>query len=61
MIVGCRNGHIYAFDQAGNPTLELTHNSNISSVDFIDENHIVSGSWDGKAVVWSLTEQKKIS
>lgn len=58
--LGCRNGDIFCFDREGNPSLKLSHNSTISSIDFIDGEHIVTGSWDGKAIVWSLTEQKPI-
>lgn len=61
VLIGCRNGKIFAFDQYGNPTLELTYNSTISSIDFIDNQHFVTGSWDAKAIVWSLTTQTKLS
>lgn len=61
VLLGCRNGKIYAFDQVGNPTLELTHETTISSIDFIDQDHFVTGSWDGKAIVWNIKTQKKVS
>lgn len=59
--VGCRNGKIFTFDRTGNPSLELTHNSAISSIDFIDGSHIVTGSWDAKAIVWNLTTHKIVA
>jgi len=37
----------------------VEHDSNISSLDFIDADHFVSGSWDGKATVWSISQRKK--
>jgi WD40 repeat protein len=52
-VLGCRNGKIYGID----PCLELAHNSPISSIDFIDAQHIVTGSWDGKAIVWNLSSR----
>lgn len=61
VVVGCRNGKMFAFDRAGNPSLELAHNSTVCSIDFINSNHIVTGSWDGKAIVWNLTTHKAIS
>lgn len=48
------------FDRDGNPSLEIVHNSAISSIDFINGNHIVTGSWDGKAIVWNLSTQKNV-
>lgn len=60
-LLGCKNGKIMALDALGNPSLELNHDSNISSLDFIDSQTIVTGSWDGKAIVWSLATQKKIA
>ena len=33
-------------------------NSSISSLDFINPSHFVSGSWDGKACVWSIPDHK---
>jgi WD40 repeat protein len=37
----------------------IQHDSNISSLDFIDADHFVSGSWDGNAIVWSISQRKK--
>ena len=59
-MLGCKNGDIFLFDKACNPIMKLTHNSPICSLDFIDSDRIVSGSWDGKAIVWSLTHQKPV-
>ena len=56
--IGCRGGDIFLFDKEGNPALQLNHNSPISSIDFIDDDHIVTGSWDAKAIVWSISQQK---
>ena len=60
-VLGCRNGKIYGIDREGNPSFEIAHDSPISSIDFIDSQHIVTGSWDGKAIVWSLTSRAKVS
>ena len=57
-MAGCTDGKIYAFDQLGNPMTVFEHNSAISSIDFIDIKHFVTGSWDGKACVWSIPDQK---
>jgi phospholipase A-2-activating protein len=58
--LGCRNGEIHVYDNEGNELLSLNHNSTISSLDFIDAETLVTGSWDGKAIVWSLSTQKPI-
>jgi len=55
------NRKIFTFDRTGNPSLELTHNSAISSIDFINGSHIVTGSWDAKAIVWNLTTHKMVT
>lgn len=39
----------------------IEHNSNISSLDFIDADHFVTGSWDGNAIVWRISTKNKIS
>lgn len=59
--MGCKNGDIFVFDRQGNPITKFTHNSPVCSLDFIDSDRIVSGSWDGKAIVWSLNAQKPIA
>lgn len=61
MLVGCADGKIYAFDSQGNPLAAFEHDKEISSIDFIDREHFVSGSWDGKAIVWSIPKHKKIT
>lgn len=30
-------------------------------MDFINSEHFISGSWDGKAIVWHLSSRKQIS
>ena len=39
----------------------IEHNSSISSIDFINKDTFVTGSWDGKAIVWSLKTKSKIA
>lgn len=39
----------------------IEHNSPISSIDFINSEHFVTGSWDGKATVWHLASRNKIA
>lgn len=51
-LVGCMDGNTYAIDHNGSPLYTYPHESAISSIDFIDDNHFVAGSWDGKAIVW---------
>ena len=58
--MGCRNGKIYGYDKSGNRLLEISHNSTISSLDFIDSETFVSGSWDGKCIVWSISTLKPV-
>lgn len=45
----------------GTPLSMIEYNSPICSIDFIDADHIVTGSWDGKGVVWEFSTSKKIS
>ena len=61
MLVGIADGKTYAFDQVGSPIGCFEHNSAISSVDFIDSDHFVTGSWDGKAIVWEISTHKMIT
>ena len=61
LIIGCKNGDIFSFDHQGNPIAKFAHTSPICSLDFIDSDRIVSGSWDGKATVWSLGAQKPLA
>ena len=48
------------FDKTGNNLFKIKHDSTISSIDFIDADCFVSGSWDGKAKVWSFDTQQPI-
>ena len=61
IILGCRNGEIHAYDKQGGSLFTIYHTSPISSLDFIDSDSLVSGSWDGKAIVWSISSQQQIS
>ena len=60
-MVGTTDGKIYGFDQHGTPISLFEHNSAISSIDFIDNDHFVTGSWDGKAIVWEISTHKPIT
>ncbi len=60
-MVGCADGKIYGLDRGGHPIILFEHNSAISSIDFINFEHFVSGSWDGKAIVWHLASRNKIA
>ena len=59
-LVGCVDGNIYGIDQSCNPIFLIEHKSSVSSIDFINSETIVTGSWDGKAIVWSLKSKKII-
>ena len=60
MILGCRNGQMLALDREGNELFRVNHDSVISSIDFITDEAFVSGSWDGKGIVWSIDTQQKL-
>ena len=60
MVLGLRNGFIHAFDRNGHELFMINHDSAISSLDFIGDEAFVSGSWDGKGIVWSIDTQQKI-
>ena len=60
-MAGCADGKVYGLDRAGNPIILFEHDSAISSIDFINSEHFVTGSWDGKAIVWHIASRKKIS
>ena len=47
-------------DRNGDTLFSINHNSTISSLDFVGDDAFVSGSWDGKATVWSFDTQKMI-
>lgn len=59
--VGSVDGKIHAFDSMGTPIALYEHDSAISSIDCIDEGHFVTGSWDGKAIVWETNSMKKVA
>ena len=44
-----------------NPLFEIDNGSQVSSIDFIDKDHFVTGSWDGCATVWKLSTKSKVS
>ena len=54
VIVGHVDGMICGYDLQCNPIFMIEHNSSISSIDFINNDTFITGSWDGKAIVWSL-------
>lgn len=60
-IAGFVDGQIVGFDVHGTPIWLIEHNSNISSLDLIDSDHFVTGSWDGNAIVWNISTKKKVS
>jgi WD40 repeat protein len=60
-IAGFFDGQIVAYDLHCNPIWMIEHDSNISSIDFINNDNFVTGSWDGKAIVWNITTKKKVS
>lgn len=60
-IAGFVDGQIVGYDIHCNPIWMIEHNSNISSLNFINADYFVTGSWDGKAIVWNIPERKKIS
>ena len=57
VLIGCTDGKIYAFDQVDSPIILFEHNSAIS----IDDDHFVTGSWDGQAIVWEISTHKSIT
>lgn len=56
---GCKDSKIFLFDAVGNPTGILEgHQSSVSSLSWLDKDILVSGSWDGTANVWSVSQNK---
>mmetsp|Transcript_4940 Transcript_4940/g.4126 ORF Transcript_4940/g.4126 Transcript_4940/m.4126 type:complete len:132 (-) Transcript_4940:978-1373(-) len=55
-VVGCKNNMIYFLDTEGNPTAELEGHS--GAVNSLSERNgkLISGSWDGTAIVWDIKE-----
>lgn len=60
-IAGFVDGQIVGYDIHCTPIWMIEHNSNVNSLSFINADHFVSGSWDGKAIVWSISSKKKVS
>lgn len=59
--VGCKDSRIFLFDSMGNPTLVLEgHTSSVSSLSWLDKDTLVSGSWDGTANIWSVSQNKVV-
>ena len=61
VIVGYADWKILGFDLTCNPLFEIDNGSQVSSIDFIDKDHFVTGSWDGCATVWKLSTKSKVS
>lgn len=61
VFAGCGDGKIYGLDHVGNPVMLIEHDSPVCSIDVINTEHFVTGSWDGKAIVWHIASRKKIS
>ena len=60
--VGCKDSRIFLFDAVGNPTLVLEgHTSSVCSLSWLDRDTLVSGSWDGTANIWSVSQNKVIA
>lgn len=59
--VGCKDSRIFLLDSVGNPTLILEgHTSAVNSLSWLDRDTLVSGSWDGTANIWSVSQNKVI-
>ena len=59
VLVGCADGKIYGFDRNSTPIAQYENGSPVSSIDFINNQYFVAGSWDGKATVWNYVARKK--
>jgi phospholipase A-2-activating protein len=60
--VGCKDSHIFLLDAQGNPSLVLEgHSSAVASLSWLDRDTLVSGSWDGTANIWSVSQNKVIT
>lgn len=59
--VGSKDTHIYVLDSTGSPMMTLSgHTGPVCSFSQIDNDTLVSGSWDGTARIWDLREGKEI-
>ena len=55
-IVGCKDKHIYVLDIQGNPLQQLEgHQGPVNSLSESPSGKLISGGWDGNAVVWDLS------
>lgn len=60
-LVGCKDTKIYVLDHQGNPIKVLEgHTGPVNSLSFINADQFVSGSWDGTAIVWSISQGQKL-
>lgn len=60
-IVGCKNSIIYKLDLDGNPILLLEgHSGPVNSLSESDTGKLISGSWDGRAIVWDINDGKQL-
>lgn len=60
-LVGCKDSKIYVLDHQGNPTKALEgHTGPVNSLSFINADQFVSGSWDGTAIIWSISQGQKL-
>lgn len=60
-LVGCKDSKIFVLDHQGNPVKVLEgHTGPVSSLSFINADQFVSGSWDGTAIVWSISQGQKL-
>ncbi len=54
-IVGCKDNHIYILDIDGNPIQQLEgHTGPVNSLSESPSGKLISGGWDGAAIVWDL-------
>ncbi|EAR99792.1 phospholipase a2 activating protein, putative (macronuclear) [Tetrahymena thermophila SB210] len=59
--VGSKDTHIYVLDITGSPSTTLSgHTGPVCSFSQIDNDTLVSGSWDGTARIWDLREGKEV-
>ncbi len=60
VLAGIRDGKIFSFDRQFNPIRVYEYSAAISSIDFINSEYFVTGSWDGKVNLWSVNEGKVV-
>ena len=55
VVTGCRDGGIRLYSSNGDLLKSLRgHRGGVTSFSWLDENRLVSGSWDGSAIVWDV-------